>query len=62
VFCPDCSEEDEVVVDDLDAVDREVCRCGYSHVVLSVANFTPVHSEPGELIHLRSRRELDRAA
>lgn len=27
VFCSDCGEESEVVVESLDDVEREVCRC-----------------------------------
>jgi len=62
VSCSDCLEESEVVVDDLDAVDREVCRCGYNLVVLSVADFIPIDPQPGELVELAPRRQLDRAA
>jgi len=51
------------VVEDLDAVEREVCECGYSYVVLSVAEFEPVYAEGGQLIELRPRPDdLKRAA
>lgn len=63
VVCSSCAEETDVVVEDLDAVEREVCPCGYSYVVLSVAEFEPVHAEGGQLIELRRRDDgLKRAA
>jgi len=49
------------VVEDLDGVGREVCACGYSYVILSVAEFEPVEIEGGEVIQLR-RREHRRLA
>lgn len=63
VVCSSCTEETDVVVEDLDAVDREVCPCGYSYVVVSVAEFEPVEIKGGQLIELRPRRDdLERAA
>ena len=62
VLCSDCAEEAEVVVEDLDDVEREVCRCGYSYVVLSVADFEPVFASSGELVHLSRPRDLTLAA
>jgi hypothetical protein len=63
IVCSDCSEETEVVVESLDDVDREVCECGYSYVVVSVAEFEPVYAEGGQLIQLRARpHDLKRAA
>jgi hypothetical protein len=56
VVCSDCGEESEILVDDLDALEREVCACGYSHVVLAVAAFEPVYAEEGELIAFPARR------
>lgn len=51
------------MAEDLDAAEREVCPCGYSYVVLSVAEFEPVHGEGGQLIQLRRRPDsLERAA
>ncbi|MDX6635492.1 MAG: hypothetical protein QOF06_1695 [Solirubrobacterales bacterium] len=50
------------MVEALDDVDREVCPCGYSYVVLSVSAFEPVYAEPGKLIELPRRRKLTRAA
>ena len=62
VVCSSCGEEGEVTVKDLDDVDREVCECGYSYVVLSVAEFEPVHKK-GELVELPRRDDdLSRAA
>lgn len=62
IACSNCAEETEVVVEDLDDVEREACRCGYSYVVLSVATFEPVYSERAELIELASREPLPLAA
>lgn len=62
VLCSGCAEETEVVVGDLDDVEREVCSCGYSYVVLSVANFEPVYAEEGELVALAPRGDLSLAA
>jgi hypothetical protein len=62
IFCSDCAEESEVVVEDLDHVAREACECGYSFVVLSVASFEPVYAEGGELVELSPRRDLSLAA
>jgi len=62
VYCSGCAEEAEVVVKDLDDVEREACPCGYSYVVLSVASFEPVHAEQGELVELPRRSKLPLAA
>jgi hypothetical protein len=63
VVCSSCAEETDVVVEDLDAVEREICECGYSYVVLSVADFKPVEIKGGQLIELRPRPDdLKRAA
>jgi hypothetical protein len=62
VLCSGCAEETEVVVDDLDDVEREVCPCGYSYVALSVASFEPVYAEDGELIELSPRSDQSLAA
>ena len=52
-----------MIVDDLDAVEREVCECGYDFVVLTVAEFEPVHAEGGQLLEMPRRRDrLSRAA
>jgi len=62
VVCSSCEEESEVLVEELDDVDREVCPCGYSYVVLSVAEFEAVEARAAEVIQLPRRRRLDRAA
>ena len=63
VVCSSCAEEADVVVKDLDGVEREVCPCGYSYVVVSVAEFEPVEIEGGQLIELRRQPDdLKRAA
>ena len=62
VFCSGCAEETEVVVKDLDDVEREACPCGYSYAVLSAASFEPVYAEGGELVVLAPRGDLPLAA
>jgi hypothetical protein len=63
IVCSSCAEETEVVVESLDDVEREVCECGYSYVVVSVAEFEPVEIAGGQLIELRRRPDdLKRAA
>jgi hypothetical protein len=63
VVCSGCDEETELVLASLDEVEREVCECGYSFVVLSVAAFEPVHAKRGQLIELPRRGDgLSRAA
>jgi len=62
VYCSGCAEESEVVVNDLEDVEREACPCGYSFVVLSVSSFEPVYAEGGELVLLAPRSNLSLAA
>lgn len=62
VLCTDCAEEADVVVEDLDDVEREACPCGYSLMVLSVAGFEAEYAEEGELVELAPRRALPIAA
>lgn len=62
VVCSSCAEESEVVVENLDDAEREVCECGYSCVVLAVADFEAVRAEGGELIELRRRDHVSLAA
>ncbi|MFL5872189.1 MAG: hypothetical protein ACJ75T_01765 [Solirubrobacterales bacterium] len=57
IVCSDCAEETDVVVESLDDVDRKFCECGYSYVVVSVAEFEPVEIAGGQLIQLRPRRD-----
>lgn len=45
------------MVADLDDLEREVCECGYSFVVISVASFEPVFAAGGELIELSPRSD-----
>jgi hypothetical protein len=42
VVCSDCAEEVELLVEDLDDVDREACGCDHCYVVLAVAAFEPL--------------------
>lgn len=62
VACSGCPEETEVLVEELDDVDREVCPCGYSYVVLSVSSFEPVYAQRAEVVELPRRRKLRDAA
>lgn len=62
VACSSCPEETEVVVENLEDVDREVCPCGYSYVVLAVREFEPVYAERAQVIELPRRRKLSNAA
>lgn len=63
VACSGCAEESEVLVKELDDVEREACPCGYSYVVLAVSEFEPVYAERAQVIELpRRRRRLSNAA
>jgi hypothetical protein len=62
VFCSGCTEESDLVVEVLDDVEREVCRCGAGFVTLAVASFEPVYADEGELVELPSRSDLPLAA
>ena len=62
VACSGCEEETDVVVAELDDVDREACPCGYSYVVLTVSDFEPVYAERGQVIELPRPRKLSTAA
>ncbi len=62
VVCSSCAEESEVPVEELDDVGREVCECGYSYVILSVAEFEPAEIKGGQVIPLRRRRHRKLAA
>jgi hypothetical protein len=62
VVCSSCAEETEAVVETIDDVEWEVCPCGYSYVVLSVAEFEPVEIAGGEVIELRRRDDRRLAA
>lgn len=62
VVCSSCAEDSEVLVENLDDVDREACACGYSYVILSVAEFEPVEIKGGQVIELRRRDDRRLAA
>ena len=62
VACSACPEESEIVVEELDDVDREVCSCGYGYVVLTVSTFEPVYAQRAQVIELPQRRKLQTAA
>ncbi len=61
IVCSSCAEESEVLVENLEDVERQACECGYSFVVLSVAGFEPVEIAGGQVIELR-RHEHKRLA
>lgn len=62
VVCSSCAEESDVLVEDLDDVGREACACGYSYVILSVAEFEPVEIKGGQVIQLRRSDGMPLAA
>lgn len=62
VACSSCAEEAEVVVEELDEVEREACPCGYSYVVISVGEFEPVYAGRAEVVELPRWRKLASAA
>jgi Na+-transporting NADH:ubiquinone oxidoreductase subunit NqrD len=52
---PDCVEEREIAVDEIDAVDAYACDCGYGFVVVAVSEIRePARS--GSLVSLPERR------
>jgi hypothetical protein len=52
---PDCIEEREIAVDDVDAVDAHLCECGHGFVVLTVSDLNET-TRPGSVISLPDRR------
>jgi hypothetical protein len=52
---PECAEEREIALGDLDAVDETVCDCGYGFVVVSVSNLDE-RDRSGSLISLPKGR------
>lgn len=62
VACSSCEEETEVLVEELDDVDREICRCGYNYVVLAVSEFEPIYAERAQVIELPRWRKMPFAA
>jgi hypothetical protein len=51
---PECIEEREVAVEDLDAVDGYVCECGHGFVVVSVSEL----DQRGAVVRLPERRPV----
>lgn len=52
---PECAEEREIALTDLDAIDATACDCGYGFVVVTVSELDePARS--GSLISLPERR------
>jgi hypothetical protein len=52
---PDCAQECEIAVEDLDAVDATVCDCGYGFAVMTVSELDEADPS-GSLISLPKRR------
>ena len=51
---PDCIEEREIAVDEIDAVDAYACECGYGFAVVAVSELSePTRS--GSLVSLPER-------
>jgi hypothetical protein len=44
VVCSGCADEYEITVEDLDAVEREICPCGHCVIMISVAGFEPIYA------------------
>ena len=57
VICsdPDCAEEREVAVEELNAIDETCCECGYGFVVVAVSELDQA-DRSGSLISLPGRR------
>jgi hypothetical protein len=62
VACSGCNEEADVVVAEIEDIDREACPCGYSYVVLAVGGFEPLYAERAKVIELAPRRRKLRSA
>lgn len=59
---PECAEEREVAVEDLDAVDDDICECGHGFVVVAVSELDERPSG-GSVVELPARqRRSDRRA
>jgi hypothetical protein len=52
---PDCFEEREIAVDEIDAVDAYACDCGHGFVVVTVSEVSE-QARPGSLVSLPERR------
>jgi hypothetical protein len=51
---PECIEEREIAVGDLDAVDGCVCECGHGFVVISVSTL----DQPSAVVRMPERRSV----
>ena len=49
---PECVEEREVAVEDLESVDGYVCECGHGFVLITVSEL----DQPGTVVRLPERR------
>jgi hypothetical protein len=57
---PDCIEEREIAVEELDAIEAQVCECGHGFVIVSVSELDEP-SAPGSLVLLPDRRRATRS-
>ncbi len=51
---PECAEERELAVPDLDAIDDDVCECGHGFVVIAVSELD--QAPGGSVVELPARR------
>lgn len=56
---PECIEERELAVEDLDTIDASFCDCGHGFVVVSVSKLDEP-AKPGSVISLPDRRPAAR--
>jgi hypothetical protein len=56
---PECEEEREIAVEELDAIDADVCDCGHGFVVISVSELAET-PPAGSLVSLPDRHRSPR--
>ena len=54
---PECIEEHEIVVEDLDAVDATVCNCGHGFVAVAVSELDEA-PRGGSVVELPGRHHV----
>jgi hypothetical protein len=64
VICsdPDCAEEREIPVDQLDAIDGCACECSHGFVVVTVSELRETGRSGGSVISLPERQSPIRRA
>ena len=58
---PECAEEREIAVADLDGIDDDICECGHGFVVVAVSELDE-SNRSGSVISLPERRAPSRRA